>query len=83
MNFSKLLFVFMFLVTIELSSEARAYCPGKKMMCGTTCTSNQKTNECGCTGPCDGKGDVKSDGNGDGTGFFEFTGTHSPKIVFS
>ena len=67
------------MVTIELSSEARAYCPGKGMMCGTMCTSNQKTNECGCTGPCDEIDNGKRDRKGDGNGFFEFTGTCSPE----
>ena len=72
MIFAKLLFVFLFLVTIEPSFEARVMCPGKGMLCGTTCTMEAKTNKCDCTGPCDGKvskDPVKGDYGGYGDWF--------------
>ena len=55
MMFARLLFVCLFLVTIEPSFEARAKCPGQSMLCGTICGIEPKTNECYFIGPCDKK----------------------------
>ena len=54
MIFAKLLFVFLFLVTIDPSFEARVMCPDKGMLCGQTCTIEAKPFKCECEGRCDG-----------------------------